>query len=185
MKKEIKKFVAITLCFLGALTSSPLVFCSGTTKKDLVTKPAVKDLTTKPIPLVKKILLINAGKLHYLTDTNNITAMQYCQANQELNGVVQALYAKPMVEEKAFLNQTKMQALYLPKIKTISRYAFEGCKNLKALILTSSIEYIHPEAFKGCDPKLKIICDDICYTIPNFFTKMFEKIKKQYSPLRP
>lgn len=146
------------------------MFCSGTAKKDAITKPKPRELTTKPIPLIKRIILFNTGKLYYLNNEHNILAIQCCKVKQKLNGIVQALHAGPIIEEKAFLNQTNLWVLYLPNAKTINRYGFEGYKNLKALVLASYIEYIHHEAFKWCDSKLKIVCYDICYTIPEFFT---------------
>ena len=177
MKNSVKKFAAIALCSLGALISSPLGFCSGTDKKHVTTKPV--------LPRVERIGLIAQDKIYHINNKHNILSKQYCQKSLELHGIIQAPFADSMVQEKAFLNQTKMQILHLPKIKTIDKCAFEGCTNFKALILTSSIEYIHPEAFKGCNPELIIICDSVHYTIPEFFTKMFEKIKKQCNPFQP
>lgn len=124
------------------------MFCSGTAKKDAITKPKPRDLTTKPIPLIKRMLTVNTGKFYYLNNEHNILAMQYCKAKQDLNRIAQAFYAGPIVKEKAFLNQTNLWVLYLPNAKTINRYRFEGYQNLKALVLASYIEYIHHEAFK-------------------------------------
>ena len=164
LKKEIRKFVAIALSSLGVLTSSPLAFCSGIFKRCAIAKPLA--FRFKPIPLT------HVEKSYYIYNKHDIFTHQYSSEVEELHGVVQAIYADSTVEEEAFLNQTKMQVIYLPEIKQIDKYAFKGCDSLKVVILTSSLERIHTQAFEECNPDLQIMYDKVYYSVRDFFTKI-------------
>lgn len=112
-----------------------------------------------------------------LTDEYSIGKLEHTWSKIKLLGMVAAPFAGPKVEEQAFLNQVEMTSLYLPKITRIDEYAFEGCRNLNKLFLTSSIESVSPRAFEKCSPYLKIIWCDSVYTVPEFLS-MFASIEE-------
>lgn len=110
-------------------------------------------------------------------DDKSIDKLKYSWAVLRLKGIIAAPLARPKVSEKAFLNQVDMTTLFLPLVSRIDEYAFEGCRNLNMLFLTSNIESVSPMAFARCNRNLKIVYHDSIYTIPQFLS-MFASIEE-------
>ena len=110
-------------------------------------------------------------------DEESIGKLKYSWVALKLKGVIAAPFAWPKVCEKAFLNQAYMTTLFLPAVKRIDEYAFEGCRNLKMLFLTPTIESVSPRAFANCNPYLKIVYHGFIYTVPQFLS-MFASIEE-------
>ena len=110
-------------------------------------------------------------------DEESIDKLKYSWVALKLKGVIAAPFAWPKVCEKAFLNQAYMTTLFLPAVNRIDEYAFEGCRNLKMLFLTPTIESVSPRAFANCNPYLKIVYHGFIYTGPQFLS-MFASIEE-------
>ena len=205
--KRFKKFTAIALSSLGILTSAPSAFCapkgklSDVTKSYEVTSPTKRDSKLKlpdleslwDLPPLSSISHSEINKKNspkqntpninfynqvlQLNDEYSIGKLAHSWSKIKLPRIVSAPFAGPKVEEKAFLNQVEMTRLYLPKVCRIDEYAFEGCRNLNVLFLTSSIESVSPRAFERCSPYLKIVWCDSVYTVPEFLS-MFASVEE-------
>lgn len=112
-----------------------------------------------------------------ITNDKSIGKLEYSWSALRLKGVIAAPLAQPKVGEKAFLNQVYITTIFLPLVNRIDEYAFEGCRNLDMLFLTSSIESVSPRAFAKCNPNLKIVYHGFIYTIPKFLS-MFASIEE-------
>lgn len=110
-------------------------------------------------------------------DDKSIDKLKYSWAALRLKGIIAAPLARPKVSEKAFLNQVDMTTLFLPLVSRIDEYAFEGCRNLNMLFLTSNIESVSPRAFAKCNRNLKIVYHGFIYTVPQFLS-MFASIEE-------
>ena len=161
MKNSVKKITAIALSSLGILASAPSAFC---TKKNLAKKtnptnhcmPEYSTENSKPIVNVP-------DRFFELQESGDLVPGRY--SNFLIDEFLAAPHASGTVRKNAFHNQTRLISIFLPLIQRIEGYAFNGCKNLKILILSKNLKSIDPKAFAGCNPSLVIYIDNAIYTI--------------------
>ena len=95
-------------------------------------------------------------KLQYEELKKYIYTTSQSRRNTDTPGVIPAPYR--FIDEKCFMNNGKVHAVVLPEsCKVIGKQAFDGCKNLKKVVIRSNtLKSIGSKAFAGINKKAVI-----------------------------